>query len=466
MKTRILLVDDKPDFRGAFAEALKEEGYTVDEASSRIEGQEAWNTDCSYSIVLIDLEMPEEGCGDVPSGVRLIRYIVEDCAQKKLPVSIAAITAHDEHGYLAQVALAGADGWISKSWEPERQLNTVRLLEMLANKGSVFAALRKSLELRNPYTSGHCERVKEFCRHIVAQLPEADGTYRLTRCLAAASVHDIGKLAAPDDILLGTQGMTSEERDVLRPHPRVGAEMMREFSGELSGVADLILLHHRWYTEPQRPQPTDYPDEDLDGNPTPREQDLPLEVRVLTVADSLDAMLSDRSYRPGLPVAIACEEMRKGRGRQFCPHVIDALMRVPQEEIDEVMCIGQCQGDFQLKLSFPERRLTASTLATLLGVLKDVHVAEGSAFSRLAFKKTEIQRNFGTDFVVLTLTGEEKEVREVEKALRKRKQDREALQGRVDTMQEAGEEVPEEMRIAMWRPVPESIDMPGPYQEA
>jgi putative nucleotidyltransferase with HDIG domain len=137
---------------------------------------------------------------------------------------------------------------------------------------------------------------------------------RLEALRHAGLFHDIGKLAVPDAILTKPGKLTGQEYDLIKRHPDDGARIVGKL-GRLRAAVPIIRHHHeRW-------DGAGYPDR-LAGD------DIPLEAAITGLADAWDAMTTDRPYQRARSVAEAADEIRRGRGTQFAPHVVDAFFRV------------------------------------------------------------------------------------------------------------------------------------------
>jgi putative nucleotidyltransferase with HDIG domain len=172
-----------------------------------------------------------------------------------------------------------------------------------------LAALSAAIEARDPYARGHSSRVTVFARAMARSLrldKERVGVLRL-----AALLHDVGKLVVPSAVLLKRGPLTDEELGLMRRHPAAGARMLRSL-GAPETILPLVLHHHeRW---------------DGDGYPTGRRgDDIPLEARVLCIADSFDAMTSMRPYRASWTPDEALEELERCAGTQFDPELVTAF---------------------------------------------------------------------------------------------------------------------------------------------
>jgi cyclic di-GMP phosphodiesterase len=183
-------------------------------------------------------------------------------------------------------------------------------------RDSYFAtvrALTNAVEARDAYTGKHAERVAAYALEI--------GTAVGERWSGSAEIefgfllHDIGKVAIPDSILHKPEPLTTQERDVIKQHPVIGWEIVRQVDF-LGAASDVVRHHHeRWDGE-------GYPD-GLKG------EKIPLTARVFAVADTLDALTTTRPYRPASPIGEARALIHEARGTQFDPAVVDAFADMP-----------------------------------------------------------------------------------------------------------------------------------------
>lgn len=165
-----------------------------------------------------------------------------------------------------------------------------------------------TLELKDPYTSGHSERVAEYAM-ILAKKTGKFKKEELKSFYYACLLHDIGKVNIPDSILASPYKLTVEQFEVIKTHPAVGARAVQEVEGIENNI-DVIRHHHeRW-----------------DGNGYPdglRGKETSFLPRVTAIADAFDAMTSSRSYRSALPLDIAYTQIVAGKGTQFDPDLVD-----------------------------------------------------------------------------------------------------------------------------------------------
>lgn len=173
-------------------------------------------------------------------------------------------------------------------------------------------SLAVALEAKDRYTSGHSQRVSRFAILISRSLGLPRNEVDIIGQVAL--LHDIGKIGMLDRILNKPTNLNPEERELVKAHPVIGAQILgpvRTFSEHIAGIKH----HHEMYDG------TGYPDR-LRG------REIPIAARIVCLADAFDAMTSTRPYRVGLPLEFAVREMQKMVGRQFCPDCVDAFVRV------------------------------------------------------------------------------------------------------------------------------------------
>jgi putative nucleotidyltransferase with HDIG domain len=177
---------------------------------------------------------------------------------------------------------------------------------------STITSLARTVEAKDPYTSGHTERVADIALMLAEELGYDES--KLPAINVGAIIHDIGKIGVPDSILLKPGPLDPDEFAEMRRHPEMSSYIVAELDLPIE-VKQMVRSHH------ERFDGRGYPD-GLIG------EEIPLAARILTVADTLDAMTSDRPYRNALPLDVALAEIRDKQGNQFCPTVVAALDRV------------------------------------------------------------------------------------------------------------------------------------------
>jgi putative nucleotidyltransferase with HDIG domain len=175
---------------------------------------------------------------------------------------------------------------------------------------STITSLARAVEAKDPYTSGHTERVAGIVLILAEELGFDETQLRAVE--VGAIIHDIGKVGIPDEILLKPGPLDPDEVLEMRKHPELSSYIVADL--ELPPVVKQMVRSHH-----ERHDGAGYPD-GLTG------EEIPLAARILSVADALDAMTSDRPYRKAMPPEAALREIREMSGSQFCPRVVTALM--------------------------------------------------------------------------------------------------------------------------------------------
>ncbi|MCK9615730.1 MAG: HD domain-containing protein [Candidatus Omnitrophica bacterium] len=210
----------------------------------------------------------------------------------------------------SDVVMALKNAWLIEDLNRQIEINKRLLFQTVA-------ALASSIEAKDKYTIGHTERVANYCLVIAYALKKREKIEGWEKFLEnlkiAALFHDIGKIGIPESILHKEVTLNGEERKVMESHPLIGANILNhieEFREALEGVK----YHHEKYDG------TGYPYH-LKG------RKIPLIASIISLADTFDAMITDRPYRKGMPQAKAMEEIKKVRGIQFAPRIVDAFLK-------------------------------------------------------------------------------------------------------------------------------------------
>ena len=290
---RVLLVDDNLQVMAVMRELLSSRGYDIVAVPS-VEAAQAEILRQPPDLILSDVLMPGK------SGYEFCREVKEDPRTRLIPfVLITGLT--DRESKLEGIE-AGADDFLNKPIFAEELFARVNSLlklkeftDELETAESVICTLGLSVESRDPYTEGHCERL---ARHAVAMghhlgLDE-DSIVALRR---GGYLHDLGKIAVPDEILKKGANLTAQEWEVMKKHPITGENICKPLKS-LRLVLPIIRNHHEHFDG------SGYPDR-LTG------QEIPLLPRVLQVVDVYDALRTSRPYKPALPYEQAAVTMRQ-----------------------------------------------------------------------------------------------------------------------------------------------------------
>ncbi|HOO44783.1 MAG TPA: response regulator [Deltaproteobacteria bacterium] len=192
----------------------------------------------------------------------------------------------------------------------ERMENVALYEGLYENMLSTLNSMAKILDARDPHTSQHSTRVTMLSSAMGNALSLSEDDRDVL--YIAASLHDIGKVGIPDDILLKPHGLTEEEFAVIKRHPDIGADILKQIP-PMSRETEIIRHHHEHYNGKGYPA-------GLKG------EEIPYLSRIISLADAFDAMTSDRPYRKGMTVEMAIEEIRRCKGIQFDPELADIFI--------------------------------------------------------------------------------------------------------------------------------------------
>ena len=194
------------------------------------------------------------------------------------------------------------------------------LVERELTYDATLQALASALDVRDSETGGHSDRVLQYMELVIEQVGVNPASVSMLR--RGALLHDIGKIGVPDNILRKPAALSESEWVTMRKHPEHGARIVAGIPF-LSDVSEIVRHHHeRW-------DGNGYPDR-LAGD------DIPVGARIFAVADSFDAMTSDRPYRRAMSIDAACAEVARCRATQFDPAVADAFASIPRERLARI----------------------------------------------------------------------------------------------------------------------------------
>jgi putative two-component system response regulator len=291
-RATVLIADDNEANREILSELLADEGYKLVCAEDGEQALDAMRNE-PVDIALLDVMMPGKTGFDVCCSIKSkpdTRFIPV--------VLVTGLTSVDER---IQGIRCGADDFLSKPVNKQELLARVHSLlrlkestDELENAETVLFSLALSIEAKDPYTKGHCDRLSKYSLSLAERvgLPE-------DQCLAlrrAGTVHDIGKIAVPEHVLIKNGPLTSDEWSVMKQHPLIGERIcapLRSFRLVLP-----IIRHHH-----ERLDGSGYPD-GLKGD------EIPLTARLLQITDVFDALTTDRPYRKAMSSEAALATMR------------------------------------------------------------------------------------------------------------------------------------------------------------
>lgn len=287
-------------------------------------------------LILLDLHMPEM------SGFEVITQLKETERVREIPV-IFLSGDDDSHMEIKGFELGALD-FIRKPFVAAvmmRRINRILELDRLQKhlqqeverqtaiaeerrarmerlSLQIVQALASTIDAKDKYTNGHSERVARYAREIARRLGKSEKEQEDIYYMGL--LHDIGKIGIPDEIINKTSRLTDEEYQVIRTHPVIGSDILKNIS-EMPQIATGARWHHERYDG------KGYPD-GLAG------KDIPCFARIIGVADAYDAMTSRRSYREMLSQEAVREEIRRGRGSQFDPEYADVMLQMIAEDTE------------------------------------------------------------------------------------------------------------------------------------
>src|ERR1700758_3022121 len=279
---RILVVDDNPEMVELMRELLASRGYDViavrDAAQAEVEVHRH-----PPDLILSDVVMPGR------TGYELCRQLKEDPATRLVPFVL--ITGLSDREDKLKGIEAGADDFLNKPIFPSELFARVRSLlklkeftDELETAESVLCTLGRSVESRDPYTEGHCERLAQNAGDLGRYIGLDEES--ITALWRGGYLHDLGKIAVPDEILKKGSDLTPDEWNAMKQHPLTGENICKPLKS-LRLVLPIIRFHH----------------EHSDGSGYPdglRSSQIPLLPRVLQVVDVYDALRTARPYKPAL----------------------------------------------------------------------------------------------------------------------------------------------------------------------
>lgn len=328
---RALIVDADEQAGELLGRVLERAGYEWETATGAEEAHERMRS-THFALILSDVLMPGE------SGLKLIQDVLSEHPE----VAAMMVTGSDDPVHAKRALDFGAYGYIVKPFTPNEVMIAVanafrrreleienraqrHTLEQIVNartdalersakqlkltREETVRRLSRAVEYRDEETGQHTERMSRYCALLAVRSGLDPESVRI-----ASAMHDVGKVAVPDQVLLKPGILTQEERREMERHTDVGYQILHGSASSLLELAAVIAwTHHEKY----------------DGSGYPRRlvgQEIPMEGRVAAVADVFDALTTDRSYRKAFGLEDAVELMRAERGRHFDPYLLDFFL--------------------------------------------------------------------------------------------------------------------------------------------
>ncbi len=336
---RVLIVDDEASVRKVMAAVLAQPSLTCETAAS---GEEALRVLETHRIdaVISDLQMPGmsgmellakvrriypqtvflmvTGVDDIRVGIEAMRQGADDYLVKPFQVDaniVLASLTRALHVKRLEQEVENYRHHLEEIVAEQTQQLREALRQIERSYDHTLEALSAAIDLRDSPTAGHSRRVFLYSIEIANAMGGLEN--QLRNIAMGAWLHDIGKLAIPDAILLKPGPLTDEEREIMQRHAQIGYDLVKGIPF-LADAAEIIFAHH----------------ERCDGSGYPRglkTEEIPVGARIFAVADTLDAMTSDRPYRSALPFKASREVIERGAGKQYDSHVARVFLSIPDE---------------------------------------------------------------------------------------------------------------------------------------
>ncbi len=314
--TRLLVVDDVPQNRTLLERMLTAEGYSVTSVG-----------DGATALRLVEAEAPDLIVSDIDmpnmNGIEFCRRVKENPATRLVPFILITGLA-DRTNRIAGIE-AGADDFLGKPFDSQELKARVRSLlrlkrytDELDSAESVIISLALTVEARDPYTRGHCQRLAAYAMLIGERIGASDE--QLSALHRGGYLHDVGKIGVPDSVLFKPASLTRDEYEVLKRHTVIGDRLCGDLRA-LSLVRPIVRSHH------ERLDGSGYPD-GLKGDA------VPFLAQIVSIVDQYDAITTSRPYRQAMPPERAFDELAQDvKNGLLNPDLVDILYAIGQETL-------------------------------------------------------------------------------------------------------------------------------------
>jgi putative two-component system response regulator len=314
-KYTILVVDDEEQLRRLILKAFELQGYVCHEASDGEKALEVLSKE-NVDVVITDVAMPNMDGIELTASIKALNG-----------PDVIMMTGYAKDLSYGDAVAKGASDFIQKPFELKEML--IRLKRVLRERAmraelkdrvgqlmtaleGVVQALSMSIEARDPYTAGHQRRVAELAVEIAGKMELSEDLVAGIRM--AGVIHDLGKIALPAEILSKPSRLSDLEFSMIKTHPEVGYNILKEISFPWP-VAETVYQHH------ERINGSGYP-RGLTGD------EIILEARIMAVADVVEAIASHRPYRPALGIGTAVKEISQNAGIFYDPDVVEVCLDI------------------------------------------------------------------------------------------------------------------------------------------
>jgi putative two-component system response regulator len=309
-QAKILIVDDEPLNLKVLKQVLQD-NYRLSFAKNGMDALELVKKE-KPSLILLDVMMPGM------TGFEVCRTLKNDPETNTIPVIFVTALA-DEADESEGFAAGGVD-YINKPISPalvrarvKTHLSLVHIDELKRTHLELIQRLGRAAEFKDNETGMHVMRMSHVSGRLALQL--GMDPHFSEQLIHAAPMHDIGKIGIPDHVLLKPGKLDDQELAMMRKHPQMGAKILDNSTSPLIKLAHSVALYHH---------------EKWDGSGYPfglKGEEIPLEARIVAVADVFDALLNKRPYKEAWPVEDAVAEIEANRGKHFDPAIVDAMLQ-------------------------------------------------------------------------------------------------------------------------------------------
>lgn len=317
---KVLIVEDSEANIMIMESFLKKENYEVIIARDGLEALELVKQE--PDVILLDLDLPKM------NGYEVTERLKGDENLRFIPIVI--VTAQNEMKSKLKGIELGADDYLMKPYNKLELLTRVKSLiklkrmnDNLESSEAVLFALARAIEAKDKYTEGHSERVSLYGSRLAAHIGMSKSEVETIK--RGGLLHDIGKIGITEAILCKPAPLNNDEYDIMKQHPVIGSKIAEPLRNA-SAVLNMIRYHHEEFDG------TGHPDQ-LKG------EEIPLEARIISIADTYDAIITTRPYRKGAPKSVAFDVLRKGAGRQWDPDLVASFIEMieawEQEKVDK-----------------------------------------------------------------------------------------------------------------------------------
>lgn len=324
IKHKVLLVDDEEGNLSLLHRTLRQD-FEIYKTTSPIEGLGILQ-DIPIDVIISDHKMPEmDG----------VEFLKRSCEHAPGAIRILITAYSDSKILIDAINYAKIYRYIKKPWEPSELLITIKTAmeysklkqendQLIMDLKDLFAgtinAIIEALDAKDSFTLGRSRRVTFLALKMVRHFDVAMEEYG--KLELAGLLHDIGMIGVPEDVLYKPGKLTDEEFAQIKQHVDHGVKILRDIK-QLNSVVEIIKYHH----------------ERFDGSGYPygkKGEDIPLNARIIAVADAYDSMISNRSYRQGLSHEEAIQRIEEQSGKQFDPKVVEVFLKIIPEILEEI----------------------------------------------------------------------------------------------------------------------------------